>query len=204
MSNKAYLIIDSINNLESLDQNISEERIKKAERFTFVDDKKRCILAEILLRKVLNKLNVDTNNLNYIYNENGKPYLKDSNYYFNISHSGEYVAVVVSDVEIGIDIQKIDDINLNIAKRYFNQNEYQNIIKLDNQDSQIDMFYDYWTCKEAYVKAIGKGLACEFNSFDITGENFNYHLYRIDDYDGYKCCLCAKDEINIESVNNYE
>lgn len=194
--NKAILLIDNINNLLDLNVDISNERKTKAERFSFIDDKKRCILAEVLLNKGLKYFNI--NDYELVYNENNKPYIKDSNIYFNISHSGNYVVVIISDIEIGIDIQKIQDLKLNIAERFFHKNEYKKIIDEKDINKQTELFYIYWTMKEAYTKAIGKGLAIPLNSFDVTDSNFDYYFQEIEIDDNYKCFVCSENELDIE------
>lgn len=196
--NKAILLIDNINNLSDLNVEISSQRKTKVEHFSFIDDKKRCILAEVLLKKGLKYFNIYDYEL--IYNENNKPYIKDSNIYFNISHSGDYVAIIMSDVEVGIDIQKIKELKLNIAKRFFHENEYQRIIDEKDVNKQTELFYIYWTMKEAYTKAIGKGLAIPLNSFDVTDSNFDYNFQEIEIDDNYKCFVCSKDKLEIEKI----
>lgn len=194
--NKALLLIENINNLQDLNVEISEERKTKAQGFSFIDDKKRCILAEVLLNKALKHFNI--NDYELIYNENNKPYIKNSNVYFNISHSGDYVAVIVSDTEVGIDIQRINKLQLNIAQKCFHENEYKNIINENDINKQTDLFYSYWAMKEAYTKAIGKGLAMPLNSFDVTSNNFDYQLQEIKVDKDYKCYVCSKDKLDIE------
>lgn len=198
--NKAILLIDNINNLLDLNLDISKERKTKAERFSFIDDKKRCILAEILLNKGLKYFNIE--NYELIYNENNKPYIKDSEVYFNISHSGDYVAVIISDTEVGIDIQKIQGLKLNVAKRFFHENEYKKIIEENDIYKQTELFYTYWTMKESYTKALGRGLAIPLNSFDVTDCNFDYYLQEINVDNNYKCYVCSKNKLDIERKSN--
>ena len=59
------------------------------------------------------------------YLQNGKPrLLKYLNFFYNISHSGDYAICAVSDSEVGVDIQKIRKPDMRIAKRYFTEDEY--------------------------------------------------------------------------------
>lgn len=197
--NKAIVLIDNINNLKDINIPISKQRQSKVEHFTFIDDKKRCILSEVLLNKALKYFNID--NYELVYNEYNKPYIKDSNIYFNISHSGNYVVVVVSDVEVGIDIQKIDKLKIDVAKRCFHYNEYQKIINEQGIKKQIDLFYTYWTKKEAYTKTLGKGLAIPLNSFDITSNEFTYYLQELQIDKKYKCFVCCREKIEIDLKN---
>lgn len=206
-----YLYIANIKLLENNDvynkayQLISKDRKEKVDKLKFINDKKLSILAEIILKKALKELNLN-NNIEYIYNEYKKPYLKN-NVFFNISHSGEYVICVLSDNEVGCDIEYIRDIDLKIAKKYFNNDEYQSII---NSNNKLDTFYRYWTLKESYIKLLGLGLNLELDSFkiDISNklnftQNINNNLYYLKevDIDGYKSSICLLNDKDLK-INN--
>ncbi len=106
-----------------------------------------------LLKKVL-KEDYRIDNYELEYNECGKPFLKNSNLFFSLSHSNLYSALVVSDREVGIDIEKIIYVD-SIFKRYFNDEEKDFVNKSINRDKA---FTEIWTRKEAYLKRIGIGL----------------------------------------------
>lgn len=77
------------NKYEYLKQFVSKECRKRADKFYFVEDAKRTVGAELLVRYYL-RLNYNTSNrkIEMEYNQYGKPYIKNSNdLYFNISHS---------------------------------------------------------------------------------------------------------------------
>jgi 4'-phosphopantetheinyl transferase len=94
--------------------------------------------------------------------ENGKPFIKDSDdINLSISHSYPFYAEAISDKPIGIDIEKIRDVNPNIAKRAFTENERE------YTGSSKERFFEIWTKKEAYAKFTGNGLAEGFRSFDV-------------------------------------
>lgn len=81
---------------------------------------------------------------NVYYKGNNKPYIK--NIYFNISHSLNMVAIVISSEECGIDIECINQMkNIERIKKHF------------NIDSDLE-FYEKWTRKEAYLKKLGTGI----------------------------------------------
>ena len=203
MPGSALVLIDNIKNLISLDCNLSCDRRHKIDAFKFEDDKKRCIMAELLLRIGLKELGYDTSNgIAYQYNEWGKPYLKNiQNVFFNISHSGEYVVCALADNEIGIDIEQIKDIDVKIAKGLFHPNEYSQIINEENEQKRLDLFYNYWVRKESYVKALGEGMHFEFNTFDVTSPNFQYKITEIHDILGYKIALCSKNNLSLKIMN---
>ena len=78
----------------------------------------------------------------------GKAYISNhEDIYFNLSHSGKMVACAISDREVGVDVELIDPtIDLNIAKHYFYNSEYENIMNCENSS---DEFFKYWVLKES-------------------------------------------------------
>lgn len=111
--------------------------------------------------------------------QKGKPFIAAPNagaaWHFNLSHTPTMVAVAVSREPIGIDVEDMSrrPPNMAVAKRYFAPREYARIAA-SPQGEQIKLFFQYWTLKEAFLKAEGWGLsqrlaACEFDlSGDIT------------------------------------
>ena len=99
----------------------------------------------------------------------GKPYLKNSDIYFNLSHSGNYAMCVVSDKPVGCDIEIIRaNVNIEIAKRFFSREEYEYLLSIKDEKEQSRAFILLWTLKESYIKAIGKGLSAKLDSFSIN------------------------------------
>lgn len=93
------------------------------------------------------------------YGEKGKPYLREYPLFFNLSHSGEYVACAVSDREIGVDIQKCSDTNvMGIAKRFFSEEECRALAACETGEERQQSFFRLWVRKEAYGKLLGKGI----------------------------------------------
>ncbi|NOW90760.1 4'-phosphopantetheinyl transferase [Clostridium beijerinckii] len=171
-----YLYLSSIKNIsepQKLYNYLSISEIEKANNFKFEEDTFRFILGHSLTRSILGKyLGIFPSKLTFKYGDSGKPQLENTkqNIFFNISHSNEFVAIIFSKIRlIGVDIEHIDKNKENekIVSNFFNKNEIEEYFNL--KDSQkIEAFYRYWTCKEAYVKAIGKGLSCSFKSFNVS------------------------------------
>lgn len=96
----------------------------------------------------------------------GKPYLDGHpEWQFNIAHSFEILVIAVSDTSVGVDIEKLLEADLRIAKSFFSHQEYKYI--LDRMCQKNQRFYEVWTKKEAYLKLIGKGFTVALNSFDV-------------------------------------
>ncbi|ARN76393.1 hypothetical protein BST96_12295 [Oceanicoccus sagamiensis] len=89
---------------------------------------------------------------------------------FNLSHTSQVVACVVTrQHDIGLDIEHIERNNnvLAIADRYFSPSELTDLFSLP-ADQQKDRFFDYWTLKEAYMKADGRGISLGLGNFSFT------------------------------------
>ncbi|MBQ8860397.1 MAG: 4'-phosphopantetheinyl transferase superfamily protein [Ruminococcus sp.] len=163
-----------INNLSEKDYEyyyslMSEDKKKRVENFRFENDKKRTVAGEMLSRKVIAEhLSIDESSIVFSKCENGKPYAKELDIEFSISHSGDIVVCAISDKPIGIDVEKIRPINLRVAKRICDEKEFLYIFshKPDETDFSytedegiLTRFFELWTKKEAYAKCSGKGLS---------------------------------------------
>lgn len=101
-------------------------------------------------------------------NEFGKPFVKDDNLYFNISHSGEYAVCAIGDEEMGVDIQKKKEIKYEFARRYYHDKDLEHI---DRSEDSLTEIIRVWAIKESYVKLKGKGMAYGMNKFYCDFEN---------------------------------
>ena len=126
------------------------------------DNSKKLSLATIIA--ISQNLNISEDDI--FYNEYKKPLLK--NYYFNISHSNEYVVFVKSDKRIGIDIQYMSEADMVIKDYAFTENEKKYIDEDEIDKDEINRFYKLWTRKEALVKAEGSGFIKEPKEVDVS------------------------------------
>ena len=140
------------------------EKIKKSTNQLFIKEQ---LGSNLLLNDILeNNYFKDINLLEYVYNESGKPYLKDDNLYFSLSHSNGIVALTVSKEEIGLDIELIKPVKDSVAKRIMNDREYNIYSSLD-KNKKIIYFYEVWTSKEAYVKKLGTTISLNPSNIEI-------------------------------------
>ncbi|AQR95342.1 4'-phosphopantetheinyl transferase sfp [Clostridium saccharoperbutylacetonicum] len=166
------------NNLLSF---LSEEKQKKINKFIKKEDADRSLIGDILIREAL-LCDFQIRNIKFNYNAYGKPYLiNDPHIFFNISHSGDWVVCAINDCEIGIDIEKVDRFDLDIAKHFFSEKEYFNLIKIAPL-KRIEHFYDLWTLKESYIKAYGMGLNLDLRSFSIEIDKNKFILQTKNDF----------------------
>lgn len=117
--------------------------------------------------------------------KHGKPYFtKHPEIHFNISNSGEYAALAVSEIEVGIDIQEKRVLDLEkLGRDVFSVDDYRKFLaSTDRQDA----FFREWVKKEAYVKWTGEGLLRKVS--DIKTEGW-YQFLMIDR--NYFCALWA-------------
>ncbi len=154
---------------------ISEERYKKMQKYRFRADAIRSLFAEVLLRYGLKKdLGLEGMEIEFEKNDYGKPELKkNKQIHFNVSHSGDWVVCAISDQPVGVDVELEKEHDLQIAKRFYGKKEYDALLKSKNQK---ELFITFWTLKESYVKAEGKGLSIPFESFAFTMQEKNISL----------------------------
>ena len=171
----AVVYILNANNLStdlSLYDNIDKNRLEKIKKSSNNLFKKEQLGSSILLNDILeNYFFMDTTKVEYIYNEFGKPYIKDSNLYFSLSHSNGVIALAVSKEEIGLDIELIKDVKDNLAHKVMNEAEY-NIYKGLSKTDKISYFYEVWTSKEAYVKKLGSALTLNPSNINISNSQY--------------------------------
>lgn len=147
---------------------VSEKRRKRVLSYKVREDQKRSLAAGLLLEQILNERGFSGDMV--VADENGKLYLPGvDNFFFSLSHSGEYAACVVSDVPVGVDIQQKRETKANIARRFFQCQEAERI-EMEPKERQADMFFRYWTGKESYLKLTGQGISGGLDSFFVDLE----------------------------------
>ncbi|MFZ5987787.1 MAG: 4'-phosphopantetheinyl transferase family protein [Bacillota bacterium] len=157
---------------EKVLHNLPEDKKEKIKKFRRFEDGLRALSAEILIRVIITtKLGIKNDEIVFETGQHGKPYLTGfDNFHFNLSHSGKWVVCAVSDLPVGIDVEQIKEIELNIANRFFSQIEAKDLFH-KNENERLGYFFDLWTLKESYIKADGKGLSMPLNSFSFRVEN---------------------------------
>jgi 4'-phosphopantetheinyl transferase len=156
---------------------LSPEETGRAERFHFDRHRRAFILGRAALRFLLaSYLDMDAAAIQFVYGPQGKPALAPMlknglcSLRFNASHSGDLAAYAfTSGCEIGVDLERyreLPDLE-NIARRFFSPDEAAELLELSAND-KASGFFNCWTRKEAYIKAMGGGLSIPLDSFRVT------------------------------------
>ena len=166
---------------ETLDDHILAETLSadewaRANRFLFEKHRAHFVAARGCLRAILAKyMECKPGELAFFYGEHGKPALASpwnkSQLRFNLSHSAGLALIAVSlRCDIGVDVEHLDrkvGQLKDIAKRFFASGEYERLCALPREE-QRRAFFCCWTRKEAYLKAVGTGLAHSLKNFEVS------------------------------------
>ena len=163
--------------LDRLRATLSTEEKESIERYRFQRDRDVHILSRGGLRQILSRYAaLAPEKLEFSVTPYGKPCLnspQSTDLRFSVSHSGGLVAWALSEGrEIGIDVEQVRKLPdfLDIARTVFTPREREFLAELDGEERNR-AFFRFWTRKEAYVKARGKGLTIPLQSFEVAGDS---------------------------------
>jgi 4'-phosphopantetheinyl transferase len=152
---------------------LSAEETARADRFRFDRHRRAYVLGRAALRVLLGDyLGMDAGTVRFVYGPQGKPALSDGAcpLRFNASNSGNLAGYAfTTGCEIGIDVEQyrpIRDLE-HIAHRFFSPEETAELLELPASEKDA-AFFNCWTRKEAYIKAMGGGLSIPLDSFRVT------------------------------------
>ena len=153
---------------------LDRDEQSRSRRFLYPGPRRRFILCRSALRAILcDQLGCESRQLAFGELRYGKPYamLNDERaaVSFNVSHSGKHGLIAFAphgrlgvDVEERVAREDIDD----LSKMVFGPNE-QSALALADGQRKIDLFFKFWTIKEALIKAVGMGFSLDPSSFEI-------------------------------------
>ena len=129
----------------------------------------------------------------------GKPFAKNADIHFSLSHSGKYAVAAFSDSNIGVDIEMLKKVNLKLSERFFSISEQQIIDKAQNKELE---FLKIWTRKEALLKTDALSFTGELSDICTAKPEltFNKKRYTLSTkvYADYilSCAFCEHDKIS--------
>lgn len=160
-------------------------------------DKCRMLAAGHLLRDALFARGYRLKELTVQKNEHGKPYMKElPDFYYNLSHSGEYAVCAVSDQPVGIDIEGIRFAEEkdwermdHLAARIMTADEQAAYWKIRPEERPVE-FTKLWTKKESVAKLLGCGMQLPFGQIDTLHAGTFFQTWQ---KEGYVICVAAEE-----------
>lgn len=162
--------------VERLGRSLAAEEWERASRFRFEKHRRQYVVGRGALRTLLAGYLQGLQGpeaVRFRYGPRGKPFLEApldaGGLQFNLSNSDELALVgFVIGPEIGVDVEYLRPMSdcEQIAERFFSESERQALRRIPPPKEAA--FFNCWTRKEAYLKAVGEGLAAPLDSFDVT------------------------------------
>jgi 4'-phosphopantetheinyl transferase len=188
--------------LQSFPQDISAKILE----YTNEKERHLRIAGKALLAYVLRQPGIppDVSLEQYDYSATNQPILKGSDLKFSISHSGNIVVCAVANNPIGVDVERMNPVKLDLMKFYFNRASWYEII---NAPDVYAEFYRHWTMREAAIKAAGFGIDQmelsemfpEDHTIQVRTEIYYCRMLPVR-YD-YTVCLASDKEIEDVALN---
>ncbi len=148
-------------------QFLSEERKKRVLRLKSSEAALKCMLTGLFLRYGLEQTGENSLYDRVLIGDNGKPFIRGNPLYFNLSHSGNYIVLLISDVPCGIDIQKKASYNERLCHRVMSRQEEALIREAENDERRALLFTASWSGKEAFLKYTGDGIQASMSGLDM-------------------------------------
>jgi 4'-phosphopantetheinyl transferase len=165
--------------LSSYRRLLNAEEKEQELRFYFEKDRRRYLITRALVRTVLSRyVSIPPKEWAFSTNAYGRPDIandqaKDACLSFNISHTHSVIVLgVTTNRALGVDVEHLcaREAAIDIADRYFAPREVA-VLTAAPPDQQQYRFFEYWTLKEAYIKARGIGLSLPLDKFSFHYPN---------------------------------
>jgi 4'-phosphopantetheinyl transferase len=158
---------------------LSTAEREQEQRFYFARDRRRYLITRALVRTVLSRyVPLDPKRWIFSANAYGRPEIVneqagDADLSFNISHTHSLIVLgVTRGRALGVDVENFRsrEVSVNIADHYFAPEEVAALRAVPLHQQQY-RFFEYWTFKEAYIKARGMGLSLRLDKFSFHYAN---------------------------------
>ncbi len=163
--------LDTMNDINPYREALNQQEKERAQRFYFEKDRRAFTVCRGFVKKRLAEIGrVEPCAIKFNTSEKGKPFLPGSDIFFNVSHTaGKALTAITRLAPVGVDIERYrpDMAESKIAERFFSQQEVRDFNNLPDSLKTVG-FFNAWTRKEAFIKAIGLGLSMPLNAFDVT------------------------------------
>ena len=151
---------------------LTDDEREKTDRYRLARDRQTCLITRALVRTTLSRYcDVAPAAWRFRTNDYGRPEIgtPPSNIRFNLSHTNRLVVCLVSrGREVGVDVENLERVSrwLDVAERFFAPREAAALRRVE-LSGRPTRFLEYWTLKESYVKARGRGLTIPLTGFSF-------------------------------------
>jgi 4'-phosphopantetheinyl transferase len=157
--------------LAALYATLAADESDRADRYRHEPSRQQYVQARATLRALLGRyLGAPPAGLHFTHSAQGKPALPGGGLHFNVSHThGLALIAVTREGEVGVDVERVRNhpTHLDLAARYFTPAEAAALRRLPAGASE-EAFFHVWTRKEAFLKAVGLGLAHGLERFEVS------------------------------------
>lgn len=170
--------------LDTYEKALSHAEIREIEKFANTAERIRRLMGKSLLRMELAAvLTVRPCSLDIQRSPRGKPFIANIStrgLCFNLSHSGNFIAIATGPTEVGVDIEECRPLEQldEIGKSCFSAQEYQLFQNVDAHRRQ-KAFFRFWTRREALLKAVGTGLVRPPDCISAGGNQTIDEIYKV-------------------------
>ena len=200
---------------------LNREEREQHQRFQFAKDRDLYLITRAMQRVVLSRyVDLPPEQWQFTKNKYGRPeiarHYQDGNpISFNLSHSESLIVMgVAHNAGIGVDTEFIehDPAALQLANTVFSDKETAALANLPGAEL-MQRFYQYWTLKEAYIKARGMGLALPLDKmvFDfidpeklvlrldptLIDQSSRWHCWQFRLFNDYAVAVCTERRKNL-------
>jgi len=198
---------------ERIHNSLNEDEGRELATITENQHKTRYMESVFLKKAILSKyLKITMDAVHLCKQKLGKPTLisPKNSLDFNVAHSNNFFVCAIADSGlIGVDVEEINEIDLQTALEFCCNSELVHLNTCNDIERRIN-FFKLWTLKEAYVKAIGKGLSyplkyicfdlMDLSSVKIKGNASKKWLFNINKVDNYILSICTSEKINKDDI----
>lgn len=145
--------------LEAVYNSLTPTRRERIDRLTHKDARNRSLLAELLARRLLDRLG---SKAQIESDQEGRPYLSEKGLFISLSHSADAAVCVIDKKSVGVDVEKLRAVKRRIAERVCTPEEREYVLGSETGETLYGeaalRFFEVWTAKEAYFKSLGGGI----------------------------------------------
>ncbi|MCM1182082.1 MAG: 4'-phosphopantetheinyl transferase superfamily protein [Roseburia sp.] len=175
-------------------------------------ERQRCLTAGLLLRHAFLHSGYSREQwrqAEIVYGEYGKPGIRGlPGFHYSISHSEEWVICAVGDIPVGADIQRMRPWKIQMARRFYSDEEYDRLVSLTDAGRQTECFYQMWAAKESYGKLTGRGIGEGVSRYVTDGElehirgkdTYPFPIRLYDTIADYIVCVCSREACFPEEI----